>query len=335
MKRLFRAAGKDVVRAFGIATSRSRPLPDFLIIGAHRAGTTSLHSALFQHPCIVPNFPRLQRIKGVRFFDEHFFRGTDWYRSHFATSASRRMLEYLRRAPVLAGEASPYYLFHPLAADRAFTVVPEAKLIVLLRNPLDRAYSHWRRERREGREPLERFEDAIAAEDHRLAGEVERIVADDHYYSYAHENFSYLTQGCYADGLQRWLARYPRQRVCIQTTERLREDFQGVYQTILEFLGLPRFAVRPSARLNADEGAAPLSQRTRRELAARIAPDNVRLERLLGIHFGWNTDDATDSLHTGTRLTASGHREGARSPRREYVPGEPVAYAAGRRRGHD
>ena len=198
-----RAAAKHAVGAFGMATSRWRPLPDFLIIGAHRAGTTSLHDALFRHPCIVPNFPRLQRIKGVRFFDEHFYRGTDWYRSHFATSASRRVLERLRGAPILAGEASPYYLFHPLAAERAFAVVPAAKLIVLLRDPVDRAYSHWRRERREGREPLERFEDAIAAEDGRLAGEVERIAASDRYYSYAHENFSYLTQGLYADGLQR------------------------------------------------------------------------------------------------------------------------------------
>jgi hypothetical protein len=139
------------------------------------------------------------------------------------------------------------YLFHPLAAERASTVVPAAKLIVLLRDPITRAYSHWRRERRDGNEPLRTFEEAIAAEAGRLAGEVERIVGDDRYYSYAHENFSYITLGLYLDGLQRWFARYPRERVCIQTTEQFLEDPQAVYGTILRFLGLPPHAAATTA----------------------------------------------------------------------------------------
>lgn len=325
----WRTAAKAAVRSFGMATSGLRPLPDFIIIGAHRAGTTSLHSALLQHPCVVPNFPRLQRIKGVRFFDENFYRGTDWYRSHFATRVSRRALERLRGAPILTGEASPYYLFHPLAAERASTVVPAAKLIVLLRDPIERAYSHWCRERREGHEPLDRFEDAVAAEPARLAGEVGRILGDDRYYSYAHENFSYIAQGLYADGLQRWLARYPRDRVCIQTTERFLADSPAVYATILAFLGLPRFDFQKPLRLNAGDRTAPLSPHTRRELAARLAPHNRRLEQWLGIDLGWISHDSTDSLHVGSGIAASRDRQSAGSARREHVPAESLAYAAG------
>src|SRR4029453_1468552 len=121
-------------------------------------------------------------------------------------------MQRLRAGRVLIGDASPYYLFHPAAAERASRIMPHVKLIVLLRNPIDRAYSHWRRERRNGREPLARFEDAVAAEPTRLAGEVERIVSDHRYYSHAHENFSYMTQGLYLESLLKWFERYPREQ---------------------------------------------------------------------------------------------------------------------------
>ena len=324
-----RAAAREAFRSFGIATSGMRPLPDFLIIGAHRAGTTSLHDALLRHPCVVPNFPRLQHIKGVRFFDENFHRGTDWYRSHFASETTRKWLARLRGAPVLAGEASPYYLFHPLAAERASTVVPAAKLIVLLRNPIARAHSHWRRERRDGKEPLETFEEAVAAERDRLAGEVKRMVEDDRYYSYAHENFSYISQGLYYEGLQRWLARYPREQIYIQSSEQFLADPQAVYGAVLRFLELPAVALPPPVLVNTTPITTPINPQTRLDLTARIAPHNRRLQELLGIDFGWDNHDHTDSLHIGTCVAQAGGGHAARSSRREHVPDKPVAYAAG------
>lgn len=279
---------KHLFRGFGIATSELRPLPDYLIIGAHRAGTTSLAGYLSEHPCIGENFPRLQRVKGVRYFDENFFRGAQWYRSHFPTSAYRDHLRRRHGSPGLAGDASPYYLFHPAAAERAAKLVPEAKLIVLLRNPIDRAYSHWGRERRDAKEPLERFEDAIAAEPERLAGEVDRILSDDRYYSYAHENFSYITQGLYLDPLRKWLEHYPRDRVHIELSERFSSDPQGVYERVLRFVGLPPHELRDARRLNTVAPPQPLDPATRRELSARVAPHNRRLEESLGIELGWD-----------------------------------------------
>ncbi len=279
---------KRLFRGYGVVTSDFRPLPDYLIIGTHRGGTTSLHQYLQQHPCVGPNFPRVQNVKGVRYFDENFFRGIDWYRSHFPTVAYRRYLRQLHGGPVVTGEASPYYLFHPAAAERAARVVARAKIIVLLRDPIERAHSHWKRERRDGTEPLESLEDAIAAEPARLEGEVERILSDDHYYSYAHENFSYITQGLYLDSLRRWLEHYPREQVHIEVSERFLEDPQAVYDRVLQFLGLPPFSLRDAKPWNVT--AQRLEPDVRRRLSARLAPHNRRLEQFLGTELGWDTN---------------------------------------------
>ena len=281
---------KRLFRGFGVATSDFRPLPDYLIIGTHRGGTTSLHQYLQQHPCVAPIFPRLQNVKGVRYFDQNYFRGIDWYRSHFPTVAYRSYRRRLHGEPVLCGDTSPYYLFHPAAAERAAKDVPQAKIMALLRDPLERAYSHWKRERRDGTEPLESFEGAIAAEPGRLAGEVRRILSDDRYYSYAHENFSYVSQGLYLDSLPRWLDRFPRDQVHIEVTERFLEDPQAVYDRVLRFLGLPPFTLRDAERLNVTgQGTGQgLGSEVRSELTARIAPHNRRLEEYLGIRLGWD-----------------------------------------------
>src|SRR6266480_7948081 len=145
---------RGTYRAYGRATASLRPLPDFLILGAQKAGTTALYAYLRQHPEITgPSW------KEVSFFDRHYARGEAWYRGNFPNS--------LRARGKLVGEASPSYLFHPLAPERVAGLVPEAKLIALVRNPVDRAYSHYQHEVALGREPLS-FEDAVAAEYERL-----------------------------------------------------------------------------------------------------------------------------------------------------------------------
>jgi hypothetical protein len=279
MKRAFRCAG--------VATSRLRPLPDFLLIGTHRGGTESMHTYLDRHPCVAPKFPRVQHVKGVRYFDEHFAEGDAWYRSHFATGVYRAGLGRVRGARVLTGEASSYYLFHPTAAARAARLVPDARIVVLLRDPVERAYSHFKRLRRDGKEPLATFEDALAAEDERLEGEEERILHDDRYYSPAHEHFSYTRQGIYADALGRWLEHFPRDRVHVEASERFLREPQRAYDEVLAFLGLPQYRLPDTTPLNGTR-PEPLAASTRDELAARVAPHNRRLEAMLGMRFGWD-----------------------------------------------
>jgi hypothetical protein len=279
---------KHAFRSVGIGTSRLRPLPDFLLIGTHRGGTKSLHTYLDRHPCVAPKFPRVQQLKGVRYFDEHYRHGARWYRSHFPTAAYRSGLRRARGEPVLAGEASSYYLFHPAAAQRAAGLVPDAKILVLLRDPVERAHSHYKQLRRDGLEPLDTFEAALAAEPERLAGEEERILNDERYYSRAHEHFSYISQGLYADALARWLQHYPREQVYVMASESFMREPQLTYDGVLRFLGLPPFRLPDTTPLNGGPSAT-MAERTRRELAERVAPHNRRLEELLGMRFDWET----------------------------------------------
>jgi hypothetical protein len=281
---------KQTFRTAGVATSRLRPLPDFLLIGTHRAGTESMHAYLDQHPSVAPKFPRVQHIKGVRYFDEHYAESDAWYRSHFATGFYRGGLARVRRSPVLTGEASSYYLFHPAAAARAARLVPDARIVVLLRDPIERAHSHFKRLRRDGREPLPTFEDALTAEPERLAGEEERIMSDERYYSAAHEHFSYIAQGCYADALARWLEHFPREQIHVEASERFGREPQRAYDEVVAFLGLPPFRLPDTTPLNATR-PEPLGPGTRRDLAARLHPHNRRLEAMLGMRFDWTTPE--------------------------------------------
>src|SRR4051794_22945776 len=145
---------RGTLRAYGRATVALRPLPDFLILGAQKAGTTALYAYLRWHPEITgPSF------KEVSFFDRHYANGERWYRAHMP--ARRRSL---------VGEASPSYLFHPLAPERVAGLLPEARLIALLRNPVARPSSNYQNEVALGGEPLS-FEEAIGREDERMEGE--------------------------------------------------------------------------------------------------------------------------------------------------------------------
>ena len=143
-------------------------LPDFFIIGAKKCGTTFLYHLLGQHPHV-----EAAKKKEIHYFDHHFSKGNDWYRSHFPPPTWKEG----RRS--ITGESSPYYLFHPHAARRMAGVVPRARLIVLLRNPVDRAYSHYHQEAGRGHEPLT-FEEAIEAEEARLRGERDRMLEHEH-----------------------------------------------------------------------------------------------------------------------------------------------------------
>jgi hypothetical protein len=280
-----RARVKGSLRAYGRLTAGRRPLPHFMIVGAKRGGTTSLYNYLLEHPQVAPLFPARQQIKGVRFFDLNFHRGVGWYRSHFPAAAAGRQDRNGRR--VIAGEASPYYLFHPLAAERAGRAVPEAKIIVLLRDPVERAYSHYKERVRHGAEPCGSFEEAIDREPGRLAGEEERILADPTYHSFAHEHHSYLAQGRYLDMLPRWRERFPPERLLILPSEQLYADPQAMLDRVLAFLGLPPWELRDPRAYNyhpADE----LAEGTRRRLAAGFSEHNRRLAEFLGMRLGWS-----------------------------------------------
>jgi len=258
-------------RGYARATARARPLPDYLIIGAQKGGTTSLQWYVNQHPSV-----RRPTRKELHYFTLHADRSVGWYRAHFP----------LRADGTISGDATPYYLFHPAVPRRAHAVVPDARLIVLLRDPVKRAYSHYNHAVALGHEELS-FADALAAEPERLAGEDEKLLADPAARSLTHQRHSYVARGRYAGQLERWLALFPRDRLLVLISEELFADPVGKTLEVQRFLGLPQ---QPPARLqarNARKYAAPLDGALRARLAAGFADDNHRLAQLLGRELPW------------------------------------------------
>jgi hypothetical protein len=282
-----KSGARYAFRTYGMATAGIRPLPDFLIVGTKRGGTTSLYRYLLEHPAVLPTFPSFRTLKGVHYFDEHFARGLRWYRSHFPAEPYRALLQRSMGVRPLIGEASPNYLFHPLGAARAAGSVPQAKIIMLLRNPIDRAWSQYKDQVKLGFETLS-FEDAIEREPTRLAGEVERMLADPGYYGAAFDRYSYLARGRYLDQLRAWRTAFPdEQQLLILCSEDLYGDAERVYYRVLDFLGLPPFSLnvyRPHNAIPATKMAAS----TRRHLAAYFAPYNRQLSEHLGTDLGWD-----------------------------------------------
>lgn len=265
-----RKVARGTVFAAGRLTRRWRDLPDFLVIGAQKAGTTALYAYLRWHPSIGGPF-----WKEVSFFDRHWARGAGWYRGQFP----------LRRDGMLVGEASPSYIFHPLAPARVFSVVPDVRIIALLREPGDRAYSQYQHESALGRESLS-FEDALAAEDERLEGEIERLCSDPRAFSRAWWDHTYVSRGLYADQLERWLEFFPREQVFVVTTEEFGARPEETYASVLAFLSAPPHSLPDYPRVF-DRDYPAMPEETRRALTARFAEPNRRLERLLGRPLPW------------------------------------------------
>jgi Sulfotransferase domain len=264
-----RKALRGGYRAYGRATAGLRPLPDFLILGAQKAGTTALYAYLRWHPQITgPSF------KEVSFFDRHYAHGEGWYRAHMPA----------RRRP-LVGEASPSYLFHPLAPERVASMLPDARLIALLRNPVDRAFSHYQHEVALGREPLS-FEDAIDREEERMRDEVERMVREPSYFSHAWWNYTYVARGRYAEQLERWFARFPRERLLVLFTEELAADTAGTYRRVLDFLGAGAHDLESYPRIFERE-YEQMPPATRARLERLFEEPNRQLSALLNRELPW------------------------------------------------
>jgi hypothetical protein len=309
-----------------VATRKIRILPSFLIVGVQRAGTTSLFDYLLRHPDVSGPLAGGAEVswsrKELHFFDERFWRGIDWYRSFFPTEIRRRVAR-LRGGDLVAGEATPYYMFHPRVPDRVAATIPDMRIIVLLREPVERAYSHYTMMVRAGRETLT-FEEALAAEEKRLAGERERVLADPGFRARHHRDHSYFSRGLYAEQLERWFAHFPREQVLILDADDFFAQPAEVYSEVLAFLGLrPRELGTLQKRATTASPGRPWSKRSTRnraaydpidpvletQLAERYAEHNARLYTLLGKDFEW----PRGSLQAGGQSQGPGTRAGAQA----------------------
>ncbi len=255
-------------------------LPDFLIIGAQKGGTTSLFNYLMQHPDVASPTTR-----EIHYFDANYARGEEWYRSFFPPLAQGGLSAAPGVASRMTGESTPYYLFHPRVPERASRLFPRVKLLLLLRNPVDRAYSHYQMMVLKGREELS-FEDAIEREPDRLRGEEERLLADGGYVSLAHRRHSYVARGLYADQIARWAQHFPGEQMLILKAEDLFAEPVAIFREVSEFLGLSPWQLDDHEAYHS--GAyAEMRPATRLRLLDYFAPHNRRLYDALGRDLGW------------------------------------------------
>ena len=293
MKKTFVRMGPDATRVmkrrtrwpqklYRGATSPLRVMPDFLIIGGQKCGTTSLYNHLVEHPGVLP-----ASRKEVHYFsDRSFGKGRLWYRAHFPTALYRYYARRVRRREFVTGEATPYYIFHPLSPKRARETVPRARLIALLRNPVDRAYSQYNHELRRGAETLP-FEGAIEREEGRLRGEREKMLRDEGYHSFSYLYHSYLARGVYVDQLMAWRKFFPEEQLLVLKSEDLFADPAAVVERSLDFLGVPAGEPKDYGRLN--EGRyAEMDPLLRERLVEYFRPHNERLYEYLGTDLGWD-----------------------------------------------
>lgn len=257
-----------------------RGLPDLLIIGAQRCGTSSLYTYLGQHPQVSPSIR-----KEIEFFSTRYGEGINWYRAHFPLRFASHSFTF---------EATPDYLLHPLAAERARSLVPEAKVIAMLRDPVDRAYSQYQHNRRLGNEPLS-FAQALEAEPSRVAGEFERLVAEPAYSGTSLRRYGYVARGKYYEQVRRWTEAYPADQILFIRSEDFFAAPDLVYAGVLRFLGLPEaklaefrnHSIRPVNTLTKSLPVEELGDSIRDRLVEVFAEDTERVYELVNRDYGW------------------------------------------------
>jgi hypothetical protein len=276
-RRGMRPAAREVLVAGRRLVPGKRMLPGFLIIGAQRAGTTSLFSYLLQHPNVLPALA-----KEIGYFDVHYLnRSFSWYLAHFPRGKAWAG----QRSRSITGEATPDYLYDPAVPERVHGKLPDVRLIVLLRDPVARAYSQYQHSVDLGFEHLP-FEKAIREEPARLQG-TELGVATNHARALlAHRHFSYLDRGIYHRHLSKWLEYFPRSQIMVVETERLAEDVHGIMREVFATLDLEPVDVGPMARLNVRH-YSPIPPSLEERLREFYRPHNEKLRELLGQAFRW------------------------------------------------
>jgi hypothetical protein len=263
-----------------VASARSKlrrsqhPLPDFIIAGVQKGGTTFLYQEMLRHPDVKGALT-----KEVHFFDENFDKGIDWYSAMFPRSRSGEK--------ILRAEASPEYIFHPAAVGRIAETLADTLLIVILRDPVQRALSQYKHERRLGFEYCATFEEALALEDARVSDDFEMLSNGSMARSFAVGHFAYTRRGLYADQLKRATKLIGPERLLVLVSEDMFADASGTISRALEFVGAtPRVNDRVGQNDMAFESES-MDEQTKSMLTQKFAEPNAELAEFLGRELPW------------------------------------------------
>ena len=271
---------RQILKLFRYSTNYLRILPDFIIIGTQRGGTTSLYKYIAEHPNVYSAFR-----KEVDFFDYNYNKGISWYKAHFPTFLKRFCKERIKGQRFITGESSPEYMFHPHSLKRLNEKIPQVKIICMLRNPADRAYSSYNLIKKLGIEKLS-FEEAIKKEKERLNGELEKMIDDENYQSFNRFYYSYLSRGEYFGQIETIYKYFPKEQVLILKSEDFYENPPEILNQVYEFLNLPYWELKKFKRYNYIK-AEGLKPDIRKKLVKYYELYNKKLYELLGCDFDW------------------------------------------------
>lgn len=266
-------------------TAPFRLLPDFMVIGTQRGGTSSLFKYLSFHPEIAPSF-RKEIEYFNRYRSEH---GEHWYKAHFPLKSRRQRAESAEKR-LITFEASPTYLDHPHTPALVAEMMPDLKLIVLLRDPIARALSHHQHMVRLNLETFP-LPQAVRFEEERIREERAKVFADPLYYSRPYTRYCYAYRGFYAEHLSRWFDHFDRARFLLLRSEDFYSDTSATLGQILTFVGVDP-AWRPAEFANFSYRGQPAQYEemdgpSRSFLEGKFASHNQRLIQLLGPEFSW------------------------------------------------
>ena len=264
------------------ATGFLHTTPDFYIIGFAKCGTTSLFEYLISHPNVHP-----PKGKEIDFFDRLYSRGINWYKVGFPFKIQKFFDTVFLRKKFLTGEATPRYIEHPHAINRIKEITPNAKFIILLRNPIDRAFSQHNMNVKNDYE-INNFSDALKEEPRRIANRIEKMTNDVSYYSWNFDLYAYLEHGIYVDKIKRWMDVFPKEQFLIIQSEELLKNPSKIYNDVLEFLGLSKWEPKEFTLYKKRKYKEKMSSDLRHELVEYFKPHNKRLYDFLGKSFDWD-----------------------------------------------
>ena len=261
-------------RHFFAITGPNRVLPDFLIIGAKRCGTTSLFTNLPEHPSITKSHH-----DNMGFFNDNFHLGVNWYRSFFTTKSHKRKIEK-KIGECLSFDTTTTYMENRTTAENVKKIKSNMKIIVMLRNPIDRAYSQFNRTIKDNGE-VGKFEDIIKEE-------INELVNEENSFKITRNKSNYIKKGIYYEQLKPWFELFPRKNIGVFPTEEFKIDSKKIYNEIFDFLNLPHFIIKNN-RIMEKGDYLPMKKELRNSLSSFYKEHNEKLFKLIRKRFEWET----------------------------------------------
>ncbi|WP_251941485.1 sulfotransferase domain-containing protein [Salinibacter ruber] len=254
-------------------TGHLRVLPNFMIVGTQKGGTTYLYKRLVQHPKVLS-----AEKKEIHYFDDYYNKSTNWYRSHFPTKMQMKI-----NNQYITGEATPYYLYDKLSPKRIASIVPNVKIIILLRNPVKRAISHYWYEKKSLKNEHLPLMEALKKEEERLARGRKKKEFENRYKSFEYKHFSYKHRGLYQEQIKRYKKYFSSSQLMFIKSERMFSD-NNYIQKIFGFLDLPRtYTSKKVVYKNSNN--YPNVKKAERYLKSYFQDKNTELKKIVG--FDW------------------------------------------------